>query len=150
MRRCTLRLANAVRHLAQVLARIVRTNRIDDQRSVLAYRHSRLQRSHLAHWRSLAEPAHRYVARHCFGLARERGLFALQLRLVGGRHLDHRDQHGRYVVRGRRKETERSKCANGIDMSVRMKGARKRTKYGVYNALGTENKMFLFFHFFKM
>jgi len=82
-----LRIADAVGHLAEVLARVVRLDGVDDERAVLADGDPGLQGGHLPHGGSLAVPAHRDIPGHGLSLAGEYHFFALVLRLVGRGHL---------------------------------------------------------------
>lgn len=84
---CALRLADPIADLAQVLAAVVGCHGIDHQRAVAPDGDAGLQGGHLLDGRPLAEPLHRHVARQRLGLARELHLLALQLGLVGWRHL---------------------------------------------------------------
>lgn len=93
--RSTLGVADSVGHLAQVLARVVRAHRVDDQRVVLAHGDARVERLHLVYERPFPIPTHRHVPRHRLRLARELHLFALQLGLVRGRNLQVSGWEGR-------------------------------------------------------
>ena len=85
-----LRITDAVRHLAQILARVVGADRVDHEAAVRFDGYSGVQRRDFRYRCTLAEPTHGHVARESFRLAGELHLLAFQLGLVHRWHGDHR------------------------------------------------------------
>lgn len=82
----SLRIADAISDLAQVLTGVVGADGIDNQATVHLDGHSGIQGRDFRDGGAFAKPAHRHVTRKRLRLAGELYLLALQLRLIRRRH----------------------------------------------------------------